>query len=96
MKVQITGFITYRQPMPWDKDDHGFSFQSYDPTEFSKDRVMVQPYSFEYEAPDNFDPRPQMVKVLEAEKEKARNDFAATVARIDRQINELLALEHTA
>lgn len=97
MKVQITGFITYRQPRAWDGPDaHGFTFLFYNPEEIGgDDRVVVQPHTFEVEVPDNFDPRPQMVKALEAEKEKARKDFAATVARIDRQINELLALEHT-
>ena len=97
MKVQINGFITYEKPNAWNGKAHGFSFQYYDPADVgSTDRVAVQPYSFEYDAPDNFDPRPQLVKTLEAEKEKARKEFADTVMRIDRQINELLALEHSA
>jgi len=96
MKVQITGFITYREPYGQEDNTHGFEFMCFDPTPYSKDRIVVRPHSFEVEVPDNFDPRPQMVKALEAEKEKVRKDFAVTVARIDRQINELLALEHSA
>lgn len=95
MKVQINGFITYEQPHQYDPEGtHGFSFCAYDPTPHTTSRVVVQPYSFEYDAPANFDPRQQLVKALEAEKEKARKEFANTVMRIDRQINELLALEH--
>lgn len=94
MKVQIKGYITYEKP--WRKDDHGFKLMSFDPTGVSTGYVLVREQMFEVEVPDNFDPRPQMVQELEAEKEKARADFAKRVMEIDKRINELLALEHTA
>lgn len=97
MKVQINGFITYDKPQAWEKDKHGFSFSMFDPAGWKHNTaVVVQPESIEVDVPDDFDPRPQMVKTLEAQKEAARKEFANTVMRIDRQINELLALEHTA
>ena len=47
-----------------------------------------------FDVPDDFDPRPQQVAALEAEKQKARAEFHARVTEIDRQIQSLLAIEH--
>lgn len=94
MKVQIKGYIVYEQP--WSKDQHGFRLCASDPTGVIDGWTLVREQMFEVEVPDNFDPRPQMVKALEAEKEKARAEFAKRVLEIDKRINELLALEHTA
>ena len=94
MKVQIKAFVCYEKP--WRDGDSGFCVQSFDPTPYGHERILVCEQTFEVDVPDNFDPRPQMVKALEAQKEKARKEFAATVMRIDKQINELLALEHSA
>lgn len=55
--------------------------------------IPVVAHSITVEVPADFDPRPGMVKALEDQKEKARAEFAALVTKIDRQINELLALE---
>jgi len=97
MKVQINGFITYEKPEAWDeKDKHGFRFSMFDPTGWKHNTaVVVRPESIEIDVPADFDPRPGLVKALEAQKEAARKEFANTVMQIDRQINELLALEHT-
>lgn len=94
MKVQIKGYVCYDKP--WKEGDHGFRLLGFDPTGSGIGDVLVREQMFEVEVPDNFDPRPQMVKDLEAEKEKARADFAKRVMEIDKRINELLALEHTA
>ena len=93
MKVQIEVFVCYEKP--WRKGDHGFSVQSFDPTPYGQDRAFVKKELVDFEIPDDFDPRPALVKSLEIAKEKARAEFSATVARIDKQINELLALEFT-
>ena len=55
--------------------------------------VPVMPHEFTVEVPADFDPRPGMVAALQEKKEKARAEFAALVVSIDRQINELLAIE---
>lgn len=55
----------------------------------SQERIFVNEQTVAIEAPEDFDPRPQLVKALEAEKDA----FAARVVELDRQINELLALE---
>lgn len=94
MKVQINAFVCFEKP--WQSGDNGFRVQSFDPTPYGHDRVLISEQVFEVDVPDNFDPIPQMIKSLEAQKEKARKEFAETVMKLDRQINELLALEHTA
>ena len=97
MKVQIEAYVCYREPYAWMPDDHGFVITSYDPSGFSDTGiVLVDKRSIEVEVPDNFDPRPEMVKSLEREKELAKAEFAKKVMEIDRRINELLALEFTA
>lgn len=95
MKVQINAFVCFERPDPWIKGDTGFSLQSFDPTPYTTEKVVVKQQVFEVEVPDNFDPRPQMVKALQEKKEKARKEFADKVMQIDAQINSLLALEHT-
>ena len=56
-------------------------------------RVFVKEHLTTVEVPDDFDPRPQQVAALEAEKQKARAEFQARITEIDRQIQSLLAIE---
>lgn len=92
--IEIKGWIVHdahraRLPSiygePWE-------FRHFEPSPESEN-VAVQPHTITVEIPADFDPRPSMVKALEAQKEKARAEFAARVVELDRQINELLALE---
>lgn len=53
----------------------------------------IVPHTITVDIPADFDPRPAMVKALQEKKEKARAEFAALVVELDRQINELLAIE---
>ena len=48
-----------------------------------------------FDVPDNFDPRPEQVKALEARKRELQAQFAAAVVEIERQISQLQAIEHT-
>ena len=57
------------------------------------DRVLVMPYTLEFELPECFDPRGAQVERLNAEKTKAMADFQALVTSIDRKISELTCLE---
>ena len=90
MKVTIKGFITYKKDDWRDGDD--YHFYKYDMSEHGF--VTVMPHEIEVEVPDNFDPRPQQVAALIAEKQKARAEFHAHVTEIDRKIQSLLAIEH--
>ena len=74
-----------------------FVFEKYDRREWSEDsrdgHVWIREHSIEVDVPDNFDPRPSMVEALRKEKERIRAEFAAKVTELDKQINNLLALE---
>ena len=90
MKVTIKGFINYK------KDDwcegNDYHFNKYDMTQHGY--INVMPHEIEIEVPDDFDPRPQQVAALEAEKQKARAEFQKRVTDIDKQIQSLLAIEY--
>lgn len=92
MKKTIEGYVTYRAPrFEWETEKWGFV--DFKPTNFNAWGVMVKPYSFEVEVPDDYDPRPQMVAELEAEKTRIRAEFAAKVKELDDRIQSLLAIE---
>ena len=90
MKVTIKGFINYKKDDWFEWND--YHFNKYDMSE--QGYVTVMPHEIEIEVPDDFDPRPQQVAALEAEKQKARAEFQKRVTEIDRQIQSLLAIEH--
>lgn len=92
MKVSIPGFINYKKPT-W-SDDTGFHFHQSDMSEYGY--VIVKAHILEVEIPDDFDPRPKQVELLQAEKQKAMAEFQARVTAIDKQISQLTALEFTA
>jgi len=62
----------------------------------SNDRIYINSQEIEIEVPDDFDPRPQQIAVLEAKKVKAMAEFHETVMQINEQISKLQALEYTA
>jgi hypothetical protein len=93
MKAKIEGFILFGR-YDWERGRAPyFRFNQWDSLDGF---VTVQPHSFEVDVPDNFDPRPAMVKKLEAERERVRADFAARITEIDSQIRNLLAIESNA
>ena len=95
MKVTVKGFVFWKKSyqeegvfelLPWDCREWGETN--------NHGRVFVKEHTTEIEVPDDFDPRPQQVAALEAEKQKARAEFHERVTEIDRQIQSLLAIEH--
>ena len=57
--------------------------------------VLVGKQQIEFEVPDDFNPVPVQVAMLEAEKEKAMQEFNIRVARINEQISKLQALPYS-
>lgn len=49
---------------------------------------------FEVEIPDNYDPRPQQIKMLQERRADIAKEFSERCLEIDRQINKLSALEY--
>lgn len=92
-KHQITGFITYRT-VPWMPTPE-IDFTTFDPRKISDTsypRLVVREHSFEVEVSDDFDPRPQQVAALQAEKQKLRAAFAKRITELDDGIAKLLAI----
>lgn len=95
-KHLIKGYITFNGSR-YTADEHRVGFSTYKPSaDISPDTVVVQEHEFEVEVPDGFDPRTRMVKNLEEQKKRVQAEFARAVRDIDRRIQSLLAIEHTA
>lgn len=93
MKIEIKGFIVYgcyeHEARCGDKPY--FSFKDYEPN--GESFVTVRTETLLLEVPDDFDPRPEMVERLKAEKERLKSEFQMRVTQIDAQIQSLLAIE---
>lgn len=93
--ISIPGYIVYRTNSWW-SDNERFAFSMFDPRQehtADKTKVFVQEHTLEVEVPEDFDPRPQMVAKLVAEKQRINAEFAKRITDLDAQINSLLALE---
>ncbi len=92
-KHLIQGFITWHK-YPWETEAR-IGFSQFDPSEVASGEYAacaVRPYSFEVDVSDDFDPNPQRVAALQAEKQKVRADFAKRITELDTQISKLLAI----
>lgn len=88
-KHTIKGFIhqrvsKYAQPN---------SFTFFESRDVGASYVNVMPHTIEIDIPDDFDPRPQQIKDLQAQQQQAQADFAKLCTDIQRQISELTCLE---
>lgn len=94
-KHTLAGHIYWRKTKYMDAP--AIRFDMYDMRKWSEEsrdgHVHIAEHSIEVEVPDDFDPRPQLVAHLTAEKQKVRAEFAARITELDTQINNLLALE---
>lgn len=95
--ITIPGFIYAVQPESWQHGDVNiisgvaYKFSIYDSNKPGK----VCPLKLTFNLPEKFNAAESFVKNLEAEKQKAMADFQARITEIDRQINQLLAIEMT-
>ncbi len=95
MKHTIEGFIAYRPATKYQPEPR-VTFLPFDPSEYAADiwGVLVRKETIEIEVPDDFDPRPQQVAALEAEKQKVRAEFAKRITDLDNEIGKLLAISN--
>jgi hypothetical protein len=96
MKTTIKLFVTYTKRDYQKKPDIGLT--CYDPRsnpEIFTDTVVVRTMDIEVDVPDDFDPRPDLIKGLKEQEKKARADFEHRVTGIREQISKLQALEFT-
>ena len=90
MKTKIKGFVH----MSTEKWNHGhLHLYGCDMSDCSIGVVLVKKVDFEFDMPDNFDPRPAQIKALQEKQTQAAADFHALQTDIMRQINDLQALE---
>ena len=95
-KITIPGFIYAEQPESWQinspeiVDGVSYRFSVYDLNKPTK----LCPFEMTFELPKKFNPIDGLVKNLKAEKQKVRTEFQARITDIDRQINQLLAIEN--
>jgi hypothetical protein len=94
-KHAVKGYVTYEQTPYQKAPEIGFSMYPPSP-EYSPHKVVVSEMFVEVEVPDDFDPRPGMVKSLEQQKRELRAAFARKVKEIDQQISKLQAIEYEA
>ncbi len=91
--VEIKGFIIYSGVLA-SLQLTPYRFVGWDPREDgTSDDVFVMEHTLQVEVPADFDPRPQQIKALEAQKKEAAAKFAAMVAELDKRIAELQAIE---
>lgn len=95
--ITIPGFIYAEQPESWQHGDANIiGGVSYRFSTYNSDKPgKVCPIKLTFDLPEKFNPVEGFVKNLEAEKQKVRADFQARITEIDRQINQLLAIEMT-
>ena len=93
--VTIKGFIVFdshRARLPSCYPAGPYTFNTYGATD---DHTVIQEHTISVEIPADFDPRPGMVKALEAKKRDAEAAFAKLVTDINRQISKLQAIEYS-
>jgi len=91
MKVTVKGFV-YHQKYSWDDEVRYVFFSSDEMGDV--DRVLIGPYSFDLEIPDNFDPTPIKINNLRKEKQRIQAEAHVKAENIERQIQELLCIEN--
>ena len=88
MKVTIKGFVLWKKDS-WEKEGR-FYFQPWQMEEHGY--VTVMPHVFEIDVPDDFNPVPAQVAILEKEKARVRAEFNQRIAQLNEQIGKLQAL----
>ena len=91
MKVTIDGFVLYKKDA-WETKGE-FYFQKWEMEEHGY--VTVSPCSIELDVPDDFNPVPAQLDLLEKEKAKIRDEFNQRIAQLNEQIGKLQCLEMT-
>ena len=93
MKIKTTihvHFVKYE----WETEGRfeAMSYKIRDDTNYA----YVGLQEIEIDVPENFDPRPAQIAVLEAEKQKVMAEFQKSITIINERISKLQALEYTA
>lgn len=88
MKKTMKAYLLYRTQ---NQEFDVWSFKPYSQDEY----ITLDCKEVEFDVPDDFDPRPAQIKALEKKQQEAAAAFHALTVEINRQIQELQALEMT-
>lgn len=89
MQITIKGWVVFGM-FDWQKRPE-YSFFDFKPN--GKTHVPIAEHTITVDAPDDFDPRPQMVANLEEQKRSIEAEFHKRVTELNAQIQSLLAIE---
>ena len=96
--ITLSGFIHSRPAQNWESknivDGMKFMFMDLADTTGITGYSLVCPHDMTFDLPDNFDPRVEFVKTLEAKKREVRAEFQARMTEIDSQIAKYTALTY--
>ena len=90
MKTTIKGFV-HMSTNSWSRGE--LHLYGCDMSDCNLGAVLVKEVDFDFDMPDDFDPRPAQIKALQEKQTQAAADFHALQTDIMRQINDLQALE---
>lgn len=98
--ITIPGFIYAEKPDKYDYngrkdviDGVKYTFCVFDFSDQNETYTKVCPFELTFDPPKSFNPVASFVANLNAEKQKAMSEFQTRITEIDRQINQLLAIE---
>lgn len=94
--ITLPGFLHSRPAHEWETknvvDGMKFIFLDYADTEGTTGNSLVCPYDLTFDLPDDFDPRSEFVKSLEAKKRKLMAEFQKSITDIESQIAKYTAI----
>lgn len=91
--VTIKGYVHHRHDDFGGKDE--FTFFTFDATGTSMGYQLVGPAEFTYTPPEGWNATASEIAALKARRDKAAQEFAATVRAIDERLSKLQAIEFT-
>ena len=95
MKVTIKGILHWEKNS-W-SENHSYGIYRHDMSDMSSENThyaAIQPVEFEVEIPDDFDPRPGIVKGMRETKQRILAEAQVKANEIDEQIQQLLSIEY--
>lgn len=90
MKVSAEVFIHWKKQ--FDPDAHGFHIWQTDMSQYGY--VLVNKQAVEFEVPDDWDPTPVQIDMLQKEIQKAEKEFSDRVMRLKEEISKLQAISY--
>lgn len=89
MKIKTTLYVYHVQYSFMDEPE--YEAYTFDMGK-SEGRTLMCTQEVELEVPDNFDPRPQQIEILQEKKQNVMAEYQKTITEIDHNISKLQAI----